>query len=314
MAKLFLFFTLLLSCGTSNAITPVEQHGFLKAKNSFIWDQNGNRFQLKGVSSHGLQWFGDDITYQSLKILRDDWGINVIRAAMYTAQDGYISNKNLKHKSFQIADWAIELGIYVIIDWHILYDNNPQTYQNESIKFFSEVAEKYAGKPNVIYELCNEPNGAVSWRYNIKPYAVTVTQSIRKFDAQNIVVVGSGTWSTDIQDPINDPIIDNNIAYSVHFYAGTANKSFLDKIDWGRGKGFVFLVTEWGVTDSSGNGAIYYDNAKWWITQLDIRKIGHVAWSYSRANETSGMLTNSGVISQSGRFVKSLLSGTNYID
>jgi endoglucanase len=307
MTKVLMFLITFMFSINLNA-TPVQEHGFLQAKNSYIYDQNERVFQLKGVSSHGLQWFGDDITYESMRMLRDVWGINVIRAAMYTDQDGYIKNPNIKFKVWDIVLWGIELGIYVVIDWHILYDGDPLTYMPEAINFFSEASSKFSGYPNVIYEICNEPNGQnITWERNIKPYATEVIREIRKNDRKNLIIVGSSTWSSDIHEPANSPIYDRNTAYAVHFYAGTTKESFMQKIEYAMSRGITPVVTEWGITDSSGNGEVFYEEAKKWVLFMKIKNIGHISWSYSRANESSAMLMPNGTISQTGRFIKYIM-------
>jgi len=305
MKKLFLFLFIFLALKLDAA--PVDEHGFLQAKNSFIYDETNKIFQLKGVSTHGLQWFADDITFESLKRLRDEWGINVIRAAMYTDQNGYISDKNLKFKVWNIVFWGIELGIYIIIDWHILFDGNPQKFESESIDFFSEASRKFAQYPNVIYEICNEPNGKITWQDNIKPYAYNVIRAIRKNDKKNLIIVGTNIWSSQIQEPANNPIYDRNTAYALHFYSGTATQAMRDSIDYARSRGISIVVTEWGVTDATGNGKVYFDESRILIDFLNARKIGHMAWSYSRANETSAMLMPNGIISETGLFIKQVL-------
>jgi len=306
MKKLFLFLFIILALKLE--ASPVEQHGFLQAKNSFIYDETNQIFQLKGVSTHGLQWFANDINFETLKYLRDNWGINVIRAAMYTDENGYITNRDLKFKVWNIVFWGIELGIYVIIDWHILHDGNPQKFQSEAIEFFSEASQKFAQHPNVIYEICNEPNGKITWQDNIKPYAYNVIRAIRRFDKRNLIIVGTNIWSSQIQEPANSPIYDRNTAYALHFYSGTAKQGMRDSIDYARSKGISVVVTEWGVTDASGNGKVYFDESRIWIDFLNARKIGHMAWSYSRANETSAMLMPNGTISNTGLFIKHMLS------
>ena len=38
---------------------------------------------------------------------------------------------------------AISLDLYVIIDWHILSDNNPNIHKEEAKAFFTEMAIEY---------------------------------------------------------------------------------------------------------------------------------------------------------------------------
>lgn len=286
------------------AVTPVAAHGQLAVKGSDIVNQYGEAVALKGMSTHGLQWFGNIITKERMTDLRDNWKTTIIRSAMYTKEGGYIDNPSVKNKMIEIINWSIELGMYVIVDWHILRDNNPQTYQAQSIDFFSDISSRYAGYPNVIYEICNEPNGNISWSGNIKPYAMEVAKAIRQNDPNNIILVGSGNWSQNIQDPAADPLPYSNTAYTLHFYAGTHGQWLRDRIDQARSKGIAIYVSEWGVTDSSGGGAIYLDASKTWLDFLAKRNIGWTNWTYSNAGESSAALTGNFQLTQSGQFVK----------
>ncbi|MBR6336710.1 MAG: cellulase family glycosylhydrolase, partial [Ruminococcus sp.] len=165
--------------------TPVAQHGRLKVSGANIVDSKGKKFQMIGMSTHGLMWedFSNITSKASLKVLRDDWGVNTIRLAMYTEEyGGYTTGSGFKSQAKQkVIDGvknATDLGMYVIIDWHILKDGNPQTHQSEAVAFFTEMAKKYKGQNNVIYEICNEPNGGVTWSRNIKPYCQAVVNAI----------------------------------------------------------------------------------------------------------------------------------------
>jgi endoglucanase len=297
------------SCYKENAMaTPVEQYGQLSVKGNNIVDSTGQPIALKGMSSHGLQWFGKLVTKDALIDQRDNWGAKIFRAAMYTVQGGYVEHPEVKEKVKEIVDWAIELGIYVIVDWHILYDNNPQTHQKESIAFFKEISAKYAGIPNIIYEICNEPNGGISWGGNIKPYAIEVTKAIRANDKTNLILVGSGAWSQNIHDAANDPLQFPNIAYTLHFYAGTHTGWLRDRIDYARSKGIAIYVSEWGTTNSSGNGALFINESNVWLKFLADRSIGWTNWSFSNASETSAALTWNYQLTNSGRYVKQKIS------
>ena len=142
--------------------------------------------------------FSNITTEKSLKTLRDDWGVNTIRLAMYTEEwGGYTTGTEYaaqaKQKVITGVDNATKLGMYAVIDWHILSDGNPAKHQAQAVSFFTEMAKKYKNNENVIYEICNEPNGGVTWSGQIKPYAETVISAIRKQDPNAIIVVGTGT-------------------------------------------------------------------------------------------------------------------------
>ena len=236
--------------------TPVEKHGKLTLKGTDIVDKNGNKFQLKGVSTHGLQWFPQYVNKEAFVYMQDEWKINTVRLAMYSDPNvGYTENLH------QIVDngvkYATEAGLYVIIDWHILSDGNPNTNKDKSIKFFKEMANKYKDYNNIIYEICNEPNGDVQWERDIKPYAEEVIKEIRNIDNNAIIVVGTPTWSQDVDIVAKSPITGyENIMYALHFYAATHKEYLRQKSDIALKLGLPIFVTEFGICDASGNGTI----------------------------------------------------------
>lgn len=274
--------------------TPVEVHGKLSIDGTDIVDQNGDKFQLKGVSTHGLAWFPDYVNKDSFQTFRDDWDANLIRLAMYTAESGgYCSdgNKdNLKALVDDGVDYATELGMYVIIDWHILSDNNPQTNEDEAISFFDEMSAKYADYDNVLYEICNEPNGSTTWS-DVKAYAEDVIPVIRANDDDAIIIVGTPTWSQDVDQAAADPITGyDNIAYTVHFYAATHKENIRDKVKTAHDSGLCVFISEFSICDASGNGGIDYDSADDWFEMIDDYNISYAGWNISNKAETSAFI------------------------
>ncbi|MGM9835099.1 MAG: glycoside hydrolase family 5 protein [Bacilli bacterium] len=287
----------------------VSYNGNLKVKGTSIVNQYDEEIQLKGISSHGLQWYGDYINENNIKILRDEWNSNVFRIAMYTAENGYIQNKNIRETLIEKIDLLISMDMYVIIDWHILSDGNPLTYVRESKEFFDFISKKYADVPNVIYEICNEPNGA-DWNNHIKPYADQVIPVIRKNSQKSIIIVGTNTWCQDILEPINNRINDENVMYAVHFYAGTHTNWLRDRVSQALNSGLPIFVSEWGTSKADGNGGVFTDEAQKWIDFMKENNISWCNWSLSDKNETSALLKpGAGVnginlLSESGEFVK----------
>jgi len=296
------------------AYAAAPAYGQLKVVGSQLCNSSGQPVQLKGMSSHGLQWYGQFMNSSSINYLKSNWGANVVRAAMYTAENGYISNPSTATaKVDEIVNAAINAGIYVIIDWHILSDNNPNTYKTQAKAFFEDMARKYGSYPNVIYEICNEPNG-VTWSGDIKPYANYIIPAIRAIDPDNIIIVGTSTWSQDVDIASQDPLSYSNIAYTCHFYSGTHTQSLRDKISRAMANGIAVFVTEWGTSDASGNGGPYLDEAQTWINFMADNKISWCNWSLCDKAETSAALaagasTTGGWadanLTASGKFVKS---------
>jgi endoglucanase len=302
------------STPTDNAL--VEQNGPLHVNGVNLVNQAGQPIQLAGMSSHGLQWYGHLMNAGSIKWLRDDWKANVVRAAMYTADGGYISNPSVKDKVIETVDAAIQNDMYVIIDWHILNDNDPNIYKTQAIEFFQDMASRYGEKPNVIYEIANEPNGYANWNDHIRPYAVEVINAIRQIDPDNLIIVGTGTWSQDIHHAADNPLTDSNVMYTLHFYAGTHGQELRDRIDYARNKGAAIFVTEWGVSQASGNGGVYANETRAWIDFLNQRAISWVNWNLADKNESSAALApgasatggwTTQQLSDSGRLVRELM-------
>ncbi len=272
--------------------TPVGKHGKLSVEGTKIVDKNKQEFQLKGVSTHSIAIYSQYINEETFKEMRDNWNINVIRIAMYSnPNDGY--TKELHSKVKEAVNYATDLGLYVIIDWHILQDNNPNTYKNEAISFFEEMANEFKNNKNVLYEICNEPNGDVTWDKDIKPYAEEVISKIRAIDTNAIIIVGTPTWSQDVDIVANNPITDyENIMYTLHFYAATHKDELRKKLKIAHEKGLPIFVTEFGISDASGNGTISQEEGDKWIDLLNSYNISWVCWNLSNKNETSAILNS----------------------
>lgn len=303
---LLLFFVLTLALCTrqSEAKTPVEKWGQLRVSGANIVNAKGKKVQLKGVSTHGVAWFPQYINkscFQSFKKM----GVNTIRLAFYSDPgSGY--SKSLYGKLDAGIQYATELGMYVILDWHILNDGNPKTHQKQALSFFTRFSKKYGKQNNILYEICNEPNGNVTWKKQIKPYAKKVIKRIRQYDKKNIIVVGTPTWSQDVDVVAKSPLKEKNIAYSLHFYAATHKEWLQDKMKTAYKAGLPMLVTEFSICDASGNGSIDKKSATKWMKLLNKYKIGHVAWNISNKKETSALIKSS--CKKTGGFTKKNLS------
>ena len=296
----------------------VTYNGWLHTNNSTLLNEKNEPIQLRGISSHGIEWFSDLITYENLKTLKNDWNTNIFRIAMYTDSNntGYIFNQEEnKQKVCNIVDMAIDLDMYVIVDWHILSDNNPQKYKEQSKQFFDYISSKYSNNPNVIYEICNEPNGNdVTWTKDIKPYAEEIIPIIRKNSEKSLIIVGTADWSKGITDCVNSPLNFENIVYTLHFYSGTHKQDLRDKAVYCINNNIPIFVSECGLTDASGDGARYFDEFNEWINFLNENKISWLYWSFSNKNEGSAILLPeykpseniNNYLTDSGQFIKNV--------
>jgi endoglucanase len=272
--------------------TPVERYGRLRVENRQLVSEAGKPVQLRGISTYniaGFDWlFGPD----QLKELVEDFHADVVRLAMYTDPlvQGYITNPSLPRTIDELVAATEDAGIYCIVDWHILRDKDPNQYKPEALAFFAGLAAKYKDKKHLIFEICNEPNGVdTTWNERIRPYAVDVLAAIRKSDPTRVVLVGTPTWSQDIDLAAQNPLPDQNVMYVFHFYAGSHGQALRDKVDRARQTVPVFC-SEWGTTDNTGGGAPYPAETATWLKFLDDRKISSANWSFSTVREGSAAL------------------------
>lgn len=317
---LFIFTALLWRDVDAFAATAVETNGALKVEGTKLVSQKtGKEVQLRGVSTHGINW---DVGYPyiskaAFKTLRDKYSVTAIRLAMYTTEYyGYCDKgsagesqstvqSTLKQRIDTGVQAATDLGMYVIIDWHILNDQTPKKYQSQAKKFFKEMSAKYANYDNVIYEICNEPNGATTWS-DIKSYANAVIPVIRANDSDAVIIVGTPTWSQDVDVASQSPLKYDNLMYTLHFYSATHMDSYRAKLQAALNNGLPVMVTEFGVSEASGNGSMNTSEAKKWLDMLDQNNISYFAWSLSNKAETASLL-KAGTTKKSG-WSKSQLS------
>ncbi len=272
--------------------TPYGQHGALHVENGKLTDADGNIVQLYGMSTHGIAWFPQYINYDSFRTLRDDWNTNCIRLAMYTAEyGGYCAGGDKEQLKQLVRDgvsYATELGMYVIVDWHILSDCDPNQNKDEAIAFFREMSEAFADNDNVLYEICNEPNSGTSWD-SIKSYAEEVIPVIREQKPDAVILVGTPTWSQEIDKSAASPLTFDNVMYTLHFYAGTHKDDLRNRLETCAQNNLPVFVSEFGMCDASGNGANDFDSTTKWLDLLNKYQISFCCWNLANKDESSSV-------------------------
>lgn len=272
--------------------TPYGQHGALHVENGKLTDADGNTVQLYGMSTHGIAWFPQYINYDSFRTLRDDWNTNCIRLAMYTAEyGGYCAGGDKEQLKQLVRDgvsYATELGMYVIVDWHILSDCDPNQNKDEAIAFFREMSEAFADNDNVLYEICNEPNSGTSWD-SIKSYAEEVIPVIREQKPDAVILVGTPTWSQEIDKAAVSPLTFDNVMYTLHFYAGTHKDDLRNRLETCAQNNLPVFVSEFGMCDASGNGANDFDSTTKWLDLLNKYQISFCCWNLANKDESSSV-------------------------
>ena len=311
--------TIILSClflATAQAQAPVKKYGQLQVNGAQLCDQQGRPVILRGVS---LGWHNLWPRFYNKKVvqtLHNDWHASVVRAAMgILIEDNYLENPKFAMQCITpVIESAIKNDVYVIIDWH---SHVLQT--KEAKQFFGQMAKKYGKFPHVIYEIYNEPVED-TWA-DLKKYATEVIGEIRKYDADNIVLVGCPHWDQDIHLVAESPLEGfSNIMYTVHFYAATHGEYLRERTEAAVKKGIPVFISESGATEASGDGKIDPESEEQWIQMCERLGISWVCWSISDKNESCSMLlpraTATGpwsddVIKEYGKLVKGLLKKYN---
>ncbi|WEL18319.1 Cellulase, glycosyl hydrolase family 5 [Halorhabdus sp. SVX81] len=173
-----------------------------------------------------------------------------------------------------VIERCLQRGAYAIIDYHRHRDVqwNDETLGEEVEMFWDTVAPRYADQPHVMYELYNEPtepgmwgdptqsqNWADVWR-DWKATAQPWVDTIREHAPDNLILIGSPSWSQSPEGALVEPFDGENLAYTFHIYPGhnsSQDNDWEDATNNGEGVAGVYeeyplFVTEWGWEENGG--------------------------------------------------------------
>ena len=297
---------------TPNGEGIVGRHGRLRVEGNRVVDSAGQPIQLRGMSFFWSQWT-DFYSAQNVDVMVDDWEATVVRVALGIEEAGYLTDPqpNLA-KVRAVIDRAIERGIYVIIDWH---DHDAHTHTAQATQFFTDMVAAYGQQPHVLFEIFNEPGEGVQWSM-VKPYAEQVVAAIRNAGSDNLVIVGTPNWSQYVDVAAADRLADDNVAYTLHFYANTHKQELRDRAKSALDSGIALFVTEWGTCDASGNGTVNEGETRAWLAFLEENSISWANWALNDKDEECSAISPTGgsagpwrddQLTDSGRLVKSLI-------
>ena len=156
-----------------------------------------------------------------------------------------------------IVEEAGEQGIYVIIDWHVIGNIDTgkgngmplnRNIKDLTLNFWRDVSSYFKYTPNVIFEIFNEPqdSNSVDWSKN----ANEIIKEIRKNQANQMIIVGSPEFSSNLSWVNIRPVKDANIAYSAHIYPSHPSYKW-DMLFGEISKKYPVLITEWGFMDEN---------------------------------------------------------------
>lgn len=248
--------------------------------------------RLFGMSTHGIAWYPEYVCEEVFRALHDEWKTNCVRIAVYTDEfRGYCNGgdkehmKDLVEKGVSIAE---KLGMYVIVDWHVLRDCDPMRYADEAEEFFSDMSARLADRSNVLYEICNEPNGSGTWD-RITEYSNRMIPVIRKNSPDAVIIVGTPNWSQDIHCALDRPLEYDNVMYSLHFYAATHKHAIRNRLERCAEAGLPVFINEFNLCEASGKGEIDHDESAAWFDVIERLGLSCICWCLSNHGDTCGV-------------------------
>lgn len=295
---------------------PVTGLSRLHVSGTDLLDENNRKIVLQGYSTFGLNYAPQYVDENVFRFMKNQMHSQVIRLALYTEEYGGYCNGGDKAALEALIDKGVKAakatGQYVIIDWHILSDGNPNTHLAEAKEFFNKMSARYRNEKHVFYEICNEPNG-VSWD-QVRSYAQQIIPVIRANDPNGVILVGTPTWSQDVDIAANAPLTGvSNVMYTLHFYAATHGEPIRQKLQTAHNKGLPVFVSEFGISSADGNGNLDPSSGQAWIDLLNRLCVSRVGWAINNKNEASSLFlpgTSTALtvsdLSQSGRWFEEI--------
>ena len=290
----------MISCATerNGKTTPFGAHGKLHVTGNKLMDEHQLPCQLKGISTHNISLYPEYVNEACFTQLTDKFGMSMLRIAMYSAladdvlgyADGDDAHRaKLEAMMIESAEICAKLGIYMIVDWHILLDYDPNMHTDKAIRFFKNICPKLKDYDHIIYEICNEPNMDTTWA-QITTYANQVIPVIREIDPDKIIIVGTPVWSQRVDEAAKAPLSYPNLVYTLHFYADTHKDELRQLMVNAIADGLPVFVSEFGICDASGNGPINDEETNKWIALMNEHQISYALWNLSNKDETSAIL------------------------
>lgn len=284
------------------AATPVDYYGEMIADgNRIIGSRTNDIVRVTGMSFFWSNWSQKYYNSDYVNLMMDDFGCEIVRCSYGIQDDGVPYDRSCEPLIEDVIEAAIDRGLYVIVDWH---SHGAHKNPDEAVAYFGQLAEKYGEYDNIIFEIYNEPMN-VGWN-DIKTYAEIVIPAIREH-SDNLIIVGTPNWSQQVTDAANNPVEGDNIAYALHFYAGTHKEWLRNNADAAIEAGIPLFVTEWGSVNADGNGGVNDRSTQEWFEWIDKNQLSSCNWAINDKNEGSSIFVQDSEYSETGLYIKELI-------
>jgi hypothetical protein len=200
------------------------------------------------------------------------WGANITRFPVHPKAWRERGEENYIRLLDQGVQWANEVGMYAIIDWHSIGNLRTEKFQRdiyettkeETFAFWKSMASHFKDNTTVaFFELFNEPTvmngqlGTCTWA-QWKDMMEELIGVIRENGSTTVPLVAGFNWAYDLTPVATDPINAEGIGYVSHPYPMKRQKPWEDQ--WTRDWGFVaekypLILTEIGFCGPDDRGA-----------------------------------------------------------
>jgi endoglucanase len=270
-----LFLGLLLTIFISNSIVSQTNEAlpFISVKGNQFVNPEGEVVIFRGVSSSDPDKLDKEGKWgkEYFSVLRS-WNVNIVRFPVHPSAWRERGEENYLSLLDKGIEWAAELGMYVIIDWHSIGNLRTELYQHpmynttktETFRFWKTIASKYKNNSTVaFYELFNEPTryngnlGKITWKQH-KELMEEIIGIIYSYDTSVIPLVAGFNWAYDLTVIKYEPIAYPGVAYVTHPYPQKRDKPWEEKWekDWGfAADQYPVIATELGFMSPDGPGA-----------------------------------------------------------
>ena len=237
---------------TSQAIST----SWLSVSDRYIKDSNGKNVILRGVSLVDVS-VANSRTRNANALIdmatdhADGWYARVVRLPVYPGaidgQPGWNADPDAYFTEHldPAVQYCISKQIYCIIDWHYIKDYTSSDVDTATRAFWNYVAPKYAGSPNVIFELYNEPiypDDWSTWKKTAQPWV----DIIRAVAPKNPILIGGPRWSQNVAEAATDPFTGSNLVYVAHIYPQQGGRDVWDSWFGDSSSTVPYFITEWG--------------------------------------------------------------------
>ncbi len=288
-------------------LSIVDQYGRLQVIGTNLCSEKGEPIQLRGLSTHGIQYFPNFYTENAIQSIAEEWEADILRVSSYVNEgwkEQYLDNPTKwKQKIDGLVDYCGKYGIYVLIDWHMLSPGDPLYFFDEAIDFWTYMADQHGDKEHVLFDICNEPNNqgwnsykkvdgewvidevfapekSVTWEDHIKPFADSIMSIIRD-ESENVAIVGTPNWAARPNAVIGNPVQYDNLMYTMHFYAAEHGQSYMNNVETAVNAGIPVFVTEFGTQKASGDEKNDFEDSQEWLDLLNKYNISWINWNFS---------------------------------